>query len=348
MCNGLVQYAVWVSVSTNESKYSFTTSFLLCVHYTQNANTATLGGDNYHYYKLNWTEKDIWKARLEHPIGVLDSTLAACPRSAWFLIQPLLLHKHTFIFCLLPCGCVLAVRRQAAWALRRLRGRTGRRLGEGLRERRRSWSLWVWRRRGWMTWEFRSGEPVCVCVCLPYTGGSADDWTGTLHVLHWSQDVWGNKSNLLEAIATLPPALGGFQHLQDQWEKHQTWAFQLGNTHWDPFFWPAWPHLHYFTLLHWELAAVPGYEIVGAAVQPLGRRREFDGISGGWGRRVRDVLRGQHCEDENDSCHLRFIQKATAWMSDWLLWLLQPYKKQGSYFDSVSELVDRLFQLVVH
>lgn len=69
-----------------------------------------------------------------------------------------------------------------------------------------------------MTAEFRSGEFVCVWGGggAPYTGGSADDGTGTLHVFYWSQDVRRDKSNLVEAIATLPPTLGGFQHLQDE------------------------------------------------------------------------------------------------------------------------------------
>lgn len=74
-----------------------------------------------------------------------------------------------------------------------------------------------------MTAEFRSGELVCVWgggVAVEgggaYTGGSADDGTGTLHVFYWSQDVRRDKSNLVEAIATLPPTLGGFQHLQDE------------------------------------------------------------------------------------------------------------------------------------
>lgn len=47
---------------------------------------------------------------------------------------------------------------------------------------------------------------VCVCVFVSYTGGSAGD--RAVYVSHGFQDVEGNKSNLVEAITTLPPALG--------------------------------------------------------------------------------------------------------------------------------------------
>lgn len=44
-----------------------------------------------------------------------------------------------------------------------------------------------------------------------YTGGSAAHWA--LHVGHGLEDVEGNKSDLVEVILTLPPALGGLEHL---------------------------------------------------------------------------------------------------------------------------------------
>ncbi len=47
---------------------------------------------------------------------------------------------------------------------------------------------------------------VCVCVFVPYTGGFAGD--GAVYVSHGLQDVEGNKSDLVEAVTTLPPALG--------------------------------------------------------------------------------------------------------------------------------------------
>lgn len=47
---------------------------------------------------------------------------------------------------------------------------------------------------------------MCVLRFVPYTGGSADD--GAVYVSHGFQDVEGNESNLVEAVPTLPPALG--------------------------------------------------------------------------------------------------------------------------------------------
>lgn len=53
----------------------------------------------------------------------------------------------------------------------------------------------------------------CVCFFVPYTGGFGGD--GAVYVSHGFQDVEGNKSDLVEAISALPPALGWFNHLSD-------------------------------------------------------------------------------------------------------------------------------------
>lgn len=62
--------------------------------------------------------------------------------------------------------------------------------------------------------EFNPGTQVssylCVCmICVsrtaPYAGGFVAD--RTLYVSHRFQDVKGDKSDLVEPIATLPPAL---------------------------------------------------------------------------------------------------------------------------------------------
>lgn len=45
-----------------------------------------------------------------------------------------------------------------------------------------------------------------VCFFVPYTGGFGGD--GAVYVSHGFQDVEGNKSDLVEAISALPPALG--------------------------------------------------------------------------------------------------------------------------------------------
>lgn len=50
-------------------------------------------------------------------------------------------------------------------------------------------------------------------VVVSYTGGFIGD--GAVYVSHGFQDVEGNKSDLAEAITTLPPALGRFDHLSD-------------------------------------------------------------------------------------------------------------------------------------
>lgn len=47
---------------------------------------------------------------------------------------------------------------------------------------------------------------MCVCFFVPYTGGFGGD--GAVYVSHGFQDVEGNKSDLVEAISALPPALG--------------------------------------------------------------------------------------------------------------------------------------------
>lgn len=49
---------------------------------------------------------------------------------------------------------------------------------------------------------------ICMCACgvVSYAGGSAGD--RAVYVVHGFQDVEGNKSDLVEAITTLPPALG--------------------------------------------------------------------------------------------------------------------------------------------
>lgn len=48
---------------------------------------------------------------------------------------------------------------------------------------------------------------------VSYTGGLVAG--GAFYVSHGFQDVEGHKSDLVEAITTLPPALGGFDHLSD-------------------------------------------------------------------------------------------------------------------------------------
>lgn len=53
---------------------------------------------------------------------------------------------------------------------------------------------------------------VCGCLCLVshiggFVGGRA------VYVSHRFQDVEGDEANLVEPIATLPPALRGFNHL---------------------------------------------------------------------------------------------------------------------------------------
>lgn len=50
------------------------------------------------------------------------------------------------------------------------------------------------------------GASEDACLRGPYSGGPAGD--GTLHVSDGLQDVEGNEAHLVEAVATLPPALG--------------------------------------------------------------------------------------------------------------------------------------------
>lgn len=53
---------------------------------------------------------------------------------------------------------------------------------------------------------FRCAHVMCVCVFVPYAGGFGGD--GAVYVSHGFKDVEGNKSDLVEAITALPPALG--------------------------------------------------------------------------------------------------------------------------------------------
>lgn len=55
---------------------------------------------------------------------------------------------------------------------------------------------------------------ACVCASVSYTGGFVAD--GAVYVSHGFQDVEGDKSDLVEPITTLPPALGGFNHLSNR------------------------------------------------------------------------------------------------------------------------------------
>lgn len=51
-------------------------------------------------------------------------------------------------------------------------------------------------------------------MCGSYVGESAAHWA--LHVGRGLKNVEGNKSDLVEVIPTLPPALGGLDHLFDR------------------------------------------------------------------------------------------------------------------------------------
>jgi len=54
---------------------------------------------------------------------------------------------------------------------------------------------------------------VCVCVHRSHIGGSVGD--GAVDVGQGIQDIEGNKSDLVEPIPTLPPALGRLDHLSE-------------------------------------------------------------------------------------------------------------------------------------
>lgn len=151
----------------------------------------------------------------------------------------------------------------------------------------------------WNSLQESTGEstPLCSCdlcvhacarVFVSYARGFAGD--GAVYVSHGFQDVEGNKSDLVEAITTLPPALGRFNHLSAEggiitdmmsnpewmmgsWMHHEHILLCV-------FTWTAWlPYLELLPLLHWQLAAVPGYEVVGAAVESLGLWWECAAIS---------------------------------------------------------------------
>lgn len=106
---------------------------------------------------------------------------------------------------------------------------------------------------------------------------------------HGLQDVEGDKPHLVVAVTTLPPALGGFDDLSDR--RHVIYlAAPHTHTHTSscvilmPSDWLR--YLERLPLLHRQLTAVPGYELVGAAVESL--RREGAAISAR--RRRRAVL----------------------------------------------------------
>lgn len=105
-------------------------------------------------------------------------------------------------------------------------------------------------------------------MCGSYTGGSAAHWA--LHVGRGLKNVEGNKSDLVEVILTFPPALGRLEHLFDS-ESRKHWVQKHRKHIPSHLMWRGWRrYLKRLPLLHWQLRAVPRYEIIHTVVESLG------------------------------------------------------------------------------